>query len=61
MLTALHIDKRHAGGDPHDDNYARQTRRQRWHRADAAGPRMDPRLASAERYGSKLTYAVASS
>lgn len=52
MLTALHIDKRHAGGDPHDDNYARQTRRQRWHRADAAGPRMDPRLASAERYGS---------
>lgn len=31
VLTALHIDKRHAGGDPHDDNYARQTGRQRRH------------------------------
>lgn len=51
MLTALHIDKRHAGGDPHDANNAQQKRRQRRHRADAAGPRVDPRLASAERYG----------
>lgn len=51
MLTALHIDKRHAGGDPHDDSNTCETGRQRFHRADTAGPRVDPRLASAERYG----------
>lgn len=51
VLTALHIDKRHAGGDPHDDSNTRQTGRQRRHRADTAGPRVDPCLVSAERYG----------
>lgn len=51
MLTALHIDKRHGGGDPHDASNTRQTGRQRRHRGYSAGPRVDPRLASVERYG----------
>ena len=51
VLTAHHNHKRHAGGDPHVASNTRQTGRQRFHRADTAGPRVDPRLASAERYG----------
>lgn len=50
MHATLHIDKRDAGGDPHVNRHARQTRQQRRHRADAAGPRVDPRLARAQRY-----------
>lgn len=50
MCAALRINKRDAGGDPHFNRDARQTRQQRRHRADAAGPRVDRRLARAQRY-----------
>lgn len=50
MRAALRIDKWHAGGDPHVNRHAQQTRQQRRHRADAAGPRVDRRLARAQRY-----------
>lgn len=46
MLSTLHFDKRHAGGDPHVARNSQQTGRQRRHRAHAARPRVDRRLAS---------------
>lgn len=50
MLPTLHFDKRHAGGDPHVARYSQQTGRKRRHRAHAARPRVDRRLARTPRY-----------